>query len=185
VIVNGWQDISNYNTPPAGGVRLDYAPTPKLTLTYDDFIGNAAPDSEPAKLRIYHDVFAQFNPEGKWQFAAQVSLGTQGRSTASGGTASWWGMTSLAKYHATSTLAFVGRFEHYADPSQVMVTTGVPASFDATGGSIGLDVNFRAPLLWRTEMRSLRSSNAVWPLHEAGTYGRSDLVFVTSLALTF
>jgi hypothetical protein len=74
-------------------------------------------------------------------------------------------MTNFAKYHATSTLAFVGRFEHYEDPSQVIVVTGLPASFDATGG--------------------LRSSDAVWPLHESGTVGRNDVFFVTSLALTF
>ena len=184
-ILNGWQDISVYNTPPAGGIRLDYTPTSKLTLAYDNFIGNAAPDSAPMRLRIYHDVVAQYNPNDKWQFAAVGSYGTQGRSSLTGGTASWWGMTSFAKYHATSTLAFVGRFEHYEDPSQVIVMTGLPASFDATGGSLGVDVNFRAPVLWRTEVRGLRSSNAVWPLHEAGTLGRNDVFFTSSLALTF
>ena len=184
-VLNGWQDISVYNTPPAGGIRLDYTPTPKLTLSYDNFVGNAAPDSEPARLRIYHDVVAQYNPDDKWQFAAVYSLGTQTRSTLSGGTASWWGMTSFAKYHATSTLALVARFEHYEDPSQVIVVTGLPASFDATGGSLGIDVNFKAPVLWRTEVRGLRSTNAVWPLHEAGTVGRNNMFFVTSLALTF
>ena len=80
-VLNGWQDISVYNTPPAGGIRLDYTPTSKLTLSYDNFVGNAAPDSEPARLRIYHDVVAQYNPDDKWQFAAVYSLGTQGRST--------------------------------------------------------------------------------------------------------
>ena len=184
-VLNGWQDISVYNTPPAGGIRLDYTPTPKLTLSYDNFVGNAAPDSEPARLRIYHDVVAQYNPDDKWQFAAVYSLGTQTRSTLSGGTASWWGMTSFAKYHATSTLALVARFEHYEDPSQVIVVTGLPASFDATGGSLGIDVNFKAPVLWRTEVRGLRSTNAVWPLHEAGTVGRNNMFFVPSLALTF
>jgi hypothetical protein len=184
-LVNGWQDISNYNTPPAGGVRFDYTPTRQLTLTYDDFVGNTAPDSAPARLRVYHDLIGQFNPEGKWQFAAQLALGTQTRSTPEGGTATWWGMTSYAKYHATPTLAFVGRVEHYTDPNQVLVVTGLPASFDATGGSFGIDVNLKAPVLWRTEIRGLHSTNAVWPLHEAGTLGRNDVFAVTSLALTF
>jgi len=94
-------------------------------------------------------------------------------------------MTNFAKYHATSTLAFVGRFEHYEDPSQVIIVTGLPASFDATGGLLGVDVSFRAPFLWPTEVRGLRSSDAVWPLHESGTVGRNDVFFVTSLALTF
>ena len=69
--------------------------------------------------------------------------------------------------------------------ARFFVVTGLPASFDATGGSLGVDVSFRAPVLWRTEVRGLRSSDAVWPLHESGTVGRNDVFFVTSLALTF
>jgi hypothetical protein len=34
-------------------------------------------------------------------------------------------------------------------------------------------------------VRGLHSTNAVWPLHEAGTVGRNNMFFVTSLALTF
>ncbi len=184
-LINGWQDISVYNTPPAGGVRFDYSPTPKVTLTYDNFIGNAAADSEPARMRLYHDVIAQYNPGGHWQFSAVYSLGTQGRSTSSGGTARWWGMTAFAKYHATPTLAFVGRVEQYSDPHQVIVVTGLPASFQTTGGSLGMDVNFRAPILWRTELRGFRSKDSVWPGHAIGQLGRNDVYFVSSLALTF
>jgi hypothetical protein len=42
-ILNGWQDIPVYNTPPADGIRLDYSPSSKVTLTYNNFVGNAAP----------------------------------------------------------------------------------------------------------------------------------------------
>jgi hypothetical protein len=184
-VLNGWQDISVYNTPPAGGIRLDYTPTPKLTLTYDNFIGNAAPDSEPMKLRLYHDVIAQYNPGGRWQFAAMGSLGTQGRSSSSGGTATWWGTTAFAKYRATSTLSLVGRVEQYSDPSQVIVVTGLPASFETIGGSIGIDVKFREPVLWRTELRGFHSREGVWPLNTSGQFSRNDAFLVTSMALTF
>jgi hypothetical protein len=184
-LLNGWQDISNYNTPPAGGVRLDYAATSKVTLTYDDFIGNMAPDSEAVRMRIYHDLIAQYSPTNRWQFAAMYSLGTQGGSATAGGTASWWGITTFAKYHATPTLAVVGRIERYSDPSQVIVVTGVPAGLRTTGASLGVDVNLRAPVLWRTELRGFRSKDAVWPLHTAGDLGRNDAFFVSSLALTF
>jgi hypothetical protein len=94
-------------------------------------------------------------------------------------------MTAFAKYHVTKTLAVVGRVEHYSDPSQVIVVTGLPASFQTTGGSLGVDVNFRAPILWRTEVRGFRSKEPVWPLYTAGTLGRNDAFLVTSLALTF
>jgi hypothetical protein len=184
-LINGWQNISNYNTPPAAGIRVDYMPTPKITLTYDNFVGNTAADSEPVRMRIYHDLIAQYNPSGRWQFATEYSLGTQGRSTPSGGTASWWGMTTFAKYHATPTLSIVGRVEEYSDPSQVIVVTGLPASFQTTGASLGVDVNFQAPILWRSELRGFRSKEPVWPLNGVGHFGRNDAFFVSSLALTF
>jgi hypothetical protein len=184
-LVNGWQDISNYNTPPAGGVRFDYTPTSKVTLTYDNFVGNMAADSLPVQLRVYHDVIAQYNPNAKWQLAGVYSLGTQGHTIGADGTASWWGMAALAKYHATSKLAFVGRVEQYSDPSQVIVVTGLPAGFQTTGGSFGVDVSLQAPVLWRTELRGFRSKSAVWPLHTSGDFGRNDGFLVTSLALSF
>ena len=184
VVINGWQDISKYNTPPAGGVRLDYAATPKLTLTYDNFVGNTAPDSERARIRLYHDLFAQYN-SGRWQLAAAYALGTESHRTAAGGTASWWGMTSFAKYHATSTVAVVGRVEEYADPDQVLVVTGLPASFAATGASLGADVTMSSQVLWRTELRGFHSKSPVWPGHTLGPYHRNDAFLVTSLALTF
>lgn len=184
VIMNGWQDISVYNTPPAGGLRLDYAATPEVTLTYDNFVGNAAPDSASVRMRIYHDVIAQYNPIGRWQFAAVYSLGTQGRSTPAGGTASWWGMTTFAKYHATPKVSVVGRFEYYSDPNQVIVVTGRPASFQTTGGSLGVDVRLQAPLLWRSEVRGFGSKEPVWPLNAVGRWSRNDLFVVSSLSLT-
>jgi hypothetical protein len=184
-IVNGWQVISNYNTPPAGGVRVDYAPNAKLTLTYDNFVGNMAADTADARVRVYHDIIAQYNPSDRWQFAAVYSLGTQTNSTSAAGTATWWGVTTFAKYHATPKLAFVGRIESYSDPNQVIVATGLPNGLQTKGGSIGMDVKLAAPLLWRTELRGFRATDAVWPMHHAGQFGRNDGFLVSSLALTF
>ena len=185
IIINGWQDISTYNTPPAGGVRVDYALTPALTLTYDNFIGNAAADSLPVQIRFYHDVVAQYNPGTRWQFAAVYSIGSQSRSTPSNGTASWWGTTAIAKYHLTSRVSLIGRGEAYSDPSQVIVVTKLPASFQTVSGSMGVDVNFVGPVLWRTEFRGYHSKQAVWPLNSVGEYAPNDSFIVTSLALTF
>jgi hypothetical protein len=185
VLINGWQDISAYNTPPATGVRFDYAVTPKLTLSYDNFIGNASADSLPVHLRVYHDAIALYSPGGRWHLMGVYSLGTQGRSTASGGTASWWGTSGVAKYQAARTLALVGRVERYSDPSQVIIVTGQPTPFRTTAASLGTDINFIGPVLWRTEWRGFHSASAVWPLHTAGRMGATDAFLVTSLALTF
>ena len=184
-LINGWQNISAENSTPAVGVRLDYAASAKLTLTYDNFVGNAGADSAPQQLRLFHDFIVQYNSTGKWQTAAEYSVGTQSRSSKTGGTASWWGMTTFAKFHASQAVAIVGRIEKYSDPSQVLIVTGLPAGFETTGASLGVDVKLQTPVLWRTELRGFRAKNSVFPQHTIGQFGRNNAFLVTSLALTF
>jgi hypothetical protein len=183
-LVNGWQDISKYNTPPAVGVRVDYMTSPAVTLSYDNFVGNVAPDSVAAELRFYNDFIALYSPSARWQFAAAVDVGLEGRSTANGGTATWWGTSVFAKYHATPKVGVVARLERYADAYQVIVRTGLPDPFRTSGVSLGVDVAPVARVLWRTEVRALRSDDRVWPTHQKGVYARADGFVVTSLALT-
>jgi hypothetical protein len=184
-IVNGWQIISNFNTPPGVGVRLDYGLSPVITLSYDNFLGNAAPDTAVPRVRFFNDVIVQFNPNARWQLAASFDLGLQSRTASANGTATWNGASLIAKYHATQTLAFVGRIERYADPSSAIIQTGLDGRwFTANGGSFGIDVTPVHRLMWRSELRGLFGDKAVFPLHHAGDYSRNDGFVVTSLALT-
>jgi hypothetical protein len=185
VLVNGWQNISNYNTPPAAGVRVDYAVSPRVTLSYDNFVGNVAADSLAPQVRFYQDFMAQFNPSSRWQVAAAAAIGVQSRSTTTGGSATWYGASLFAKYHPTPRLGIVARIERYADPNQVIVRTGLPTSFQTNSASLGLDVALAPPLLWRTEVRAFRSRGAVWPTNRAGQYTPDDGFAVTSLSLRF
>jgi hypothetical protein len=183
-VLNGWQDISNYNTPPALGARVDYTVSPVLTLSYDNFLGNVAPDSSVPHVRFYNDWIAQYNPTGRWRFAAVFDLGLQSRTASDVGTATWYGTALIAKYHPTTRVGVVARVERYADPSRAIVQTDLPATFAASGASLGLDVNPVPRVLWRTEVRGLFGSQPLFPLHEAGAYSRNDGFVVTSLALT-
>ena len=184
-LVNGWQDISNYNTPPAGGIRLDWSPNSRWTLSLDNFVGNAAADKTPVRMRVYHDLIGQYKPDSRWQLALVLSHGFQTDSTADGGTATWWGGTAQAKLRTTARFAVVGRVEYYTDPHQVIVVTGYPDSFKATGGSIGTDVTLAHRILWRTELRGFHSPARVWPTNTRGLLTDHDTVLVTSLAVTF
>ena len=183
-VVNGWQDISNYNTPPAGGVRFDYTLNPKVTLSYDNFIGNVAADTSTIRLRFYNDFIVQYAPTSSWNIAAVFDIGTQSHTTADGGTATWYGTSIIGKYHFTPKVAIVGRVERYADPDQAIVVTGLPAAFKTNGASLGLDVSPIPRVLWRSEVRGFFSSDRVWPTHEVGQFDRDDAVVVTSIALT-
>jgi hypothetical protein len=185
LVLNGWQNISNYNTPPAVGLRVDYVVAPALTLSYDNFFGDVAPDGVAAQYRFYHDLIAQLTLGSRWQLAGMLSLGTQTRSTPDGGTATWYGFTVLAKYKVAPRVSMVARFERYSDPHQVIVVTSVPDAFRTNGASLGIDVTPVPKLLWRTELRGYRSDAAIWPQHEIGGFKKDDLFVVTSLALSF
>lgn len=185
VLVNGWQNISNDNTAPATGVRIDYAITPTVTLTYDNFLGNAAPDSAPTRLRFFNEVIAQFKPNDRWLFAGSLDLGSQQKSATSGGTAAWYGASLIGKVRVSDRVSMVGRVERYADPDQVVVATGLGAPFKTNGASLGFDVSLAPQALWRIEGRGFQSSDEVWPTHRAGTYVRTNAFIATSMAFTF
>jgi Putative beta-barrel porin-2, OmpL-like. bbp2 len=183
-VVNGWQIISNENTSPGAGVRVDYTVNPKVTVSYDNFVGNVAADSSLAQLRFYNDFILQYTPTAKWTFAAVFDVGTQSHTTDHGGTATWYGTSIIGKYHFTPRVAVVGRVERYADPDQAIIITGLSAPFKTNGASLGIDVAPVPALLWRTEIRGFFSSDRVWPTHDVGRFDRNDEVMVTSLALT-
>jgi hypothetical protein len=184
LVINGWQDISNYNTPPALGARIDYTVSPVLTLSYDNFFGIISPDTVIPQVRFFNDWIAQYNPTARWQLAATFDLGLQSRTASANGTATWVAGALIAKYHATAKVGIVGRVERYADPSRAIVQTNLPATFEASGASLGVDVSPVSRLLWRTEVRGLRADRPVFPLHHAGNCSRNDGFVVTSLALT-
>jgi hypothetical protein len=185
LVLNGWQNISNYNTPPAVGIRVDYVASPLLTLSYDNFFGDVAADNVAAQYRLYHDLIAQVTLSSRWQLAGTFSLGTQSRSAPDGKTATWYGFSVFAKYKVGPRVSVVARVERYSDPDQVIVITGLPDAFRTNGASLGVDVTPIPRLLWRTELRGFRSGAAVWPLHGSGDFGTGDLFAATSLALTF
>jgi hypothetical protein len=184
-VVNGWQNISVDNTPPAAGLRLDWALNSKLTISYDNFVGNMATDGAPRQVRFYQDAILQFNAGARWQLAGVVSHGLQGASTTETGTVQWWGAAGFAKLRLSPQWAVVGRVEQYSDPHQIVVKTDLPDSFQATGASIGVDIPLGKHVLWRSEARGFHSPNAVWPTHDESRHSTHEGVVVTSLGLSF
>lgn len=53
--------VADFSPYYEAGLKATWAATPKLTFTYDGFVGNAAPDSARLQLRVYHDLIAQYN----------------------------------------------------------------------------------------------------------------------------
>lgn len=188
VVVNGWQNISETNSDKAVGIRLDFALTPRITLTYDNLLGNEAPDTARSRLRTFHEVIAKY-ADGAYGLLLTVDAGTQ-RRPSDGGTSTWYGAAAIGKYRVTQRVALSGRVEYYGDPDQVIVAAPAAEGFRAWGGSVGVDVQPAPRIFWRTELRAFRARHEVFPERSGAGDGdtklaKGDGFVVTSLGLTF
>jgi hypothetical protein len=183
-VVNGWQIISENNEDKSFGARLDFAASPRLTLSYYNLYGNEQPEGDESLSRLLNGVSAKFAPNGKLTLLATADFGRQ--DGADGADAStWWGGAAIARWQATERVGVSARVEAYDDEDQVIILTGGDA-FQATGFSLGLDFAPQTGLVWRTEIRSLRGKNEVFADRDAvGGLSKTNTLFVTSMAITY
>ncbi len=181
-VVNGWGHISENNSDKSFGLRVDWALTPHITLGYYNLIGNEQPDTAASRLRLFNGITAKFTSDA-WTVVTTLDGGREARPGSS--PASWFGTAVIARLHMTERTSVSGRFEAFNDPDQVLIRTGSGA-FTVFGGSFGLDLEPTDGVLWRTEVRTLRGKNEVFPDRgsESGR-SKSNMVLVTSLAITF
>jgi hypothetical protein len=180
-LMNGWQKISEDNGAKAVGARLDFAMTPRLTVAWAGFIGNERPDGTPRTTRCFNQVMFKAEAWRGWQFQGEVDYGRQG---AGARLQEWYGVAAIARLRLLSRLTGAARFERFADPDQVVAVTGSSAGLRVNGASLGMDLVLPGGALWRSELRGLRASHAMFPKRGVSDASRSNLVLVSSLALT-
>ena len=175
-VMNGWQNVSENNHGKAIGVRIDWQVSSKATLAYANFIGNERPQGMPAATRAFNQLMLK-GASGRLSGQGQVDYGSEAGHD-------WYGLVAIGRESVTPTVGLSLRVERYSDPHQVIVVTGTPAGLVTNGASLGLDVGRAAGLLWRTEVRGLRATSPLFPSQGAPNATRTNLVIVTSLALT-
>jgi hypothetical protein len=186
-LINGWQNISETNSDKAVGLRLDYAVSPRLALAYDGFLGNEAPDSLPARTRLWQEGIVTVAATDRLQLRGTFDYGTQRRAGGGNvGNGVWRGYAVIARYQLQSRAAVALRAEGYSDPEQIIVSTGLPYGLRASGWSLNVDVAPQPRLLWRTEARLLSGRDPLFPsTRDAGRLAARDPVVVSSFAVTF
>lgn len=177
-VMNGWQNISENNTSKAVGVRVDWQASPALTLSYGNFIGNEQPQLSPARTRVFNQVLAKATLGGGVLVQGQVDVGHEGSGR------DWYGFTLVGRKELSPTLAVSGRVERYSDPDQVIVATGTANGLVTNGASLGMDVGRVSGVVWRTEVRGLRSTSDLFPSRGAANASQANVLVVTSLALS-
>ncbi len=173
-LLNGWQNTIETNGDKAVGMQIAYTPSETFSLTYNNFIGREA------EFRFFNNFIAKAKLSSDWSIAFSSDVGIQKKPA--GGTSAWFVETLLAQYRLTGTWAIGGRAEYFHDKDQVIVATATANGFQTFGGSLNLDWQPESAFLFRNEIRSLFSKDAVF----SGKSGAktSSVHFVTSLALS-
>ena len=184
-VVNGWQNISENNKGKGVGIRLDYAPMPNSTLSYYNFFSQEA----GTRLRSFNGVGAKV-AKGRATMLAEFDIGMQDDSDGSGGSATWYGFTAIARGQVTPTVALSARVERFDDENQIIIATGAVnetpnSAFRGNGASVGLDWSPQPRLQWRTELRGFMNDRAVFADGVSGALSKRNAFVVSSLALTF
>ena len=77
-----------------------------------------------------------------------------------------------------------GRAEYYEDKTGVIIATGTKNGFQAFGYSLNADYAVSDNVVWRTELRNLKSKDAIFIKKDA-VNSKENWMAVTSLAISF
>lgn len=182
LILNGWQRIYRLdgNNSPAIGHQITFKPNTKISLNSSSFIGNDKADSL-FQLRIFHNLYGQFQLSEKVGLTAGFDIGMQQKSKGSSDYNFWFSPVLIAKFALALKHSLAIRGEYYSDKNEVIITTGTTHGFQTIGYSLNYDFQITENLLWRVEARGFSSKDEIFTLNKQPS--KQNVFFTTSLAL--
>lgn len=186
LVTNGWQNVSENNQDKNLGTGIEYS-FDTFRVAYNAMFGNeVSPPSgsipSQSGFRHFHNIIIRSRNLDNWDWLLQFDQGFQKK--ASSQWSHWYGAVAIARFRWSDDQKISTRLEFYNDPDQVIITTGNPFSFNGYGGSIGWDQTLDKNVLWRIEVRYLKTSHSVFP-KKTNLFENSDTVFVNSLSISF
>lgn len=188
-ILNGWQNMSENNNAKAVGMQYKKTYSPKLTFTYNNFLGDEKIVPNPktgnfnSRFRGYHNFILQWLASDRWSFLGAFDIGHQSQQNNDG--VDIWGATTFTVRRILNTSeAIAMRLEYYNDRHQANIVTNTTHGFQVAGASINYDQKLDENSLWRTELRGFNSKDKIYP---QGTKYRNRLdgYVATSISLWF
>lgn len=183
--MNGWQRIQrvNGNSLMSWGTQFQYNPSEKVTLNYSNFLGTDTPDSI-RRWRYFHDLYGTFQISDKFGLVVGVDIGQQQNNRAGSKKNTWYGTSGILRFKLSNEWAIALRGEYYSDENGVIISTGTSNGFKTGGASLNIDKSFGDNFLWRVELRTLSSRDAIF-IKEISERIKHNTAITTSLAATF
>ncbi len=183
--LNGWQRIQRLpgNSLMSWGTQMQYHPLDRVTLNYSTFLGTDTPDS--IRLwRFFHSVYGTIQFTDKLGVIIGFDIGQQQKSKGSSDKNTWYGAAGIVRFTPANDWAIAVRGEYYNDENEVIVATDTPKGFKTLGISLNVDRSFGLNFLWRTELRTFNSKDAIF-IKDTITLVKYNTAIITSFALTF
>jgi Putative beta-barrel porin-2, OmpL-like. bbp2 len=184
LVLNGWQHIQRpgSNNTAAFGTQITYTPNAKITLNYSTFIGNDKPDSAK-QMRYFHNLYGMFHVTDKFHVTAGFDYGMEQKTKGSSNYNNWYSPVLIVKVIFNDKWSATARGEYYIDKNGVIIATGTPNGFQASGWSLNFDYRIRDNIVWRVEGRTLDSKDKIFT--KSADLVNTNTFVTTSLAISF
>jgi hypothetical protein len=183
--LNGWQRITRVggNSLMSWGTQITFTPSSKLSINYSTFFGTDLPDTVRV-WRYYHNLYGIFQLTGKLGLILDLDIGQQQSGKGSSTLYTWYSPVAMVRFTPNAQWAFAVRGEYYTDEHGVMIGTNTANGFKTFGASFNIDRNISDHFVWRAEIKTLSSKDAVF-VKPNTTSTTDNTVLTTSFAIAF
>lgn len=184
MVLNGWQRIQRPpgNNTPAFGTQLTFKPNSKITLNWSTFIGNDKPDSVK-QWRYFNNLYGILQFTEKVGLTLGLDIGQEQEMRRSRKVNTWYSPAIVIRYTPNNNWSVAARGEYYCDKNGVLITTNTINGFKTFGLSLNIDRKIDNNFWWRTELRTLKSKDAIF--NKQNFFVKNNSAITTSIAINF
>lgn len=183
LLLTGWQRIQMLkgNTSPSFGHQIQYRPNQKWTINSSSFIGNPTAGINGV-TRYFHNFYAIYQWNSRLGLIGGFDIGLQKAANSRGHI--WYTPVLMLQYAVNTHLKFALRTESYQDANGVMIATETLQGFRVKGISLNADYAINKHLLWRVELKQLKSRDFIFA-KQGNTPTQNLFTVITALAVSF
>lgn len=115
---NGWQQITDKNNRPAGGLQVEYRPNAKNLISVDAYAGDERYANDPSyRMRYLIDAYWLYNMNGKWSVSACAYWGMQETNLIPARDNAWYQGNVALRRTFKNGWSLSSRAEVFSDPN--------------------------------------------------------------------
>jgi hypothetical protein len=176
-LLNGYNQFVDDNRAKSLGLLLEYAPNEATTLTYNNLIGNEAPDNgNRRQLRFYQNAYWEQRWNDRFSSLLSVDLGVQSNSelVPGGREALLYAALLTLRYRIDDRWSLTGRGELFRDRTGFISGTlfnssGRPSGAKLTGWTLGGEYRPYSNAYLRAEGRYTAAADGLRPFPRKGS----------------